>query len=84
MKHFANIRRSPAPNYAIGDFIYVDMRNIKTSWLSKKLDNKNMRPYEIIKRHGVALYELDFRGLKIHLVFHSNLLRLYPNNPLLG
>lgn len=43
-----------------------------------------MRPYEIIKRHGVALYELDFRGLKIHLVFHSNLLRLYPNNPLLG
>ena len=84
MEHFANTGRSPAPNYAIGDFVYVDMRNIKTSRPSKKLDNKNMGPYEIIKRHGAASYELDLRGLKIHPVFHSNLLRLYPNNPLPG
>lgn len=60
------------------------MQNIKKFWLLKKLDNKNMKPYEIIKRHEVALYKLNFRGLKIHLVFHLNLFRLYLNNPLLG
>ena len=80
IKHFANTGKSPAPNYAIGDFVYVNIRNIKTFRLSKKLNNKNIGLYKIIKRHKAALYELDLRGLKIYPVFHLNLLRLYLNN----
>jgi hypothetical protein len=46
MEHFANAIRKPAPRYQSGDKVWLSAKNIKTQRPSKKLDAKNLRPYE--------------------------------------
>lgn len=85
MEEFANRKRSYSPNYQVGNKVYLSTKNIKTVRPSKKLDDKAIGPFTIIRRHGVASYELDLpKSMKIHPVFHSSLLKLDPDNPLPG
>lgn len=82
---FANVTRQPAPNYQVGDKVWLDARNIKTQRPSKKLDYKSLGPFEVIQRIGPTSYKLDLpMSMHIHPVFHSWLLRLDPNDPVPG
>jgi len=82
---FADRKRKPAPVYYPGDFVFLNGKAIKTRRPSEKLDHKNLGPFKVLERVGLASYRLKLPpSLPIHPVFHSNLLRLDPNNPLPG
>ena len=62
-------------SYAKGDMVWLSSRNIKTIRPSKKLDDKMLGPYEVLKRVG-AFYRLKLPpSMKIWNSFHPNLLR---------
>src|SRR3978361_856059 len=85
MEHFADQNRKPAPAYQPGDKVWLSSKNIRTQRLSKKLDSKNLGPFEIVKKGGATSYELKLpASMRINPVFHSNLLRLDPDMPLPG
>ena len=85
MEHYANQSRKPAPAYQVGDKVFLSARNIRTQRPSKKLDSKNLGPFEVLERVGPTSYRLKLdNSMRIHPVFHSNLLRLDPENPLPG
>ena len=78
----ANCHQKKPLMYKIGDKIFLSTRNIKTEQLSKKLDNKNIGPFKIKKLERL-LYQLELpHTIKIHDVFHPNLLQKAANNPL--
>lgn len=57
--------------------------NIKTDRPAKKLDGKQLGPWKIVAKHGYSSYELDLPDdMRIDNVFHANLLRYDPDNPL--
>ena len=75
-----NRRREPANNYQVGDKVWLDLRNIKTSRPCKKLDARSAK-YTVLKKVGSHAYKLDTPP-GIHPVFHTHLLRPVANNPL--
>ena len=81
----ANANRSAAPAYRVGDQVFLDSRNITTDRPMKKLDNKWLGPFQIVKAWSHH-YELDlpFEMQKLHPKFHTNLLRPAPTDPLPG
>jgi hypothetical protein len=71
----ANNRRLPAPNYQNGDLIWLDGRNWKTWWPSKKLNNKRHGPFKIIENISPYAYRIELPpSMKCHNVFHVSLL----------
>jgi hypothetical protein len=76
----ANKTRTAAPQYRKGDWVFLNLRNVKTTRPSKKLDWLHGK-YEVIKQVNSHSYQLDVPG-KIHPVFHVDLLRHAPNDPL--
>ena len=63
----------------------MDSRNIKTLRPQKKLDWKNLGPFRITKVVSSHAYRLELPpSMKIHPVFHVNLLRPADDNPLPG
>jgi hypothetical protein len=40
MKEFADVRRKKEPELKVGDKVWLDMRNIKTTRPTKKLDHR--------------------------------------------
>jgi transposase InsO family protein len=72
----ANRTRNPAPAYRVGDYVWLDARNIKTRRPSKKLDWKNIGPFPVTQVVSPYAYRLQLPdSMKIHNVFHTNLLR---------
>ena len=72
----ANRTRNPAPAYRVGDLVWLDARNIKTRRPSKKLDWKNIGPFPVTQVVSPYAYRLRLPdSMKIHDVFHTNLLR---------
>ena len=77
----ANKHRKPV-NYEVGDLVWLSSRNIQTARPSKKLDDKMLGPYPIISKHGIS-YKLQLpASMRIHDVFHPNLLRKDPGDSL--
>ena len=71
----ADKHRLPAPALRVGDRVWLSTRNIRTTRPSKKLDQRRMGPYSIKAIVGPRAYRLDLPlNLKIHPVFHVNLL----------
>jgi hypothetical protein len=85
MEQYANAGRQPSPNYQPSDKVWLSMRNIKTQRPAKKLDNKNVL-CTIVQRISRDSYELRLpEGMQqLHLVFHTSLLQLDPEDPLPG
>ena len=60
--------------YKVGDKVFLSTNNIRIERPSKKLDDKNIGPFKI-KKLVRLLYQLELPyTMKIHDVFHLNLL----------
>ena len=60
--------------YKVGDKVFLSTKNIRMERPLKKLDNKNIGPFKI-KKLVRLLYQLELsHTMKIHDIFHSNLL----------
>ena len=69
-----NRHRGLAPQYQIGDLIWLDIRNLFTKRPSRKLENCHTGKYQVKKIVNNHAVELDlFSDFHIHPVFHVNL-----------
>ena len=67
-EHYANQYRRLALDYQVGDLVYLDSRNVRSNRPSKKLDQKNLGPFSIIRKVSLYAYKLDL----------PEYLRIYP------
>lgn len=72
---FANQRRQPHC-FKIGDNVFLNRKNIKTTRPSLKLDDKFFGPFKIIEKINDVSFKLKLpKTLKIHPVFHVSLFK---------
>lgn len=76
---YANRHRSAAPNYRIGQKVWLDLHDISTDRPSKKLDARHAK-YTITKCISPHAYQLDTPD-GIHNVFHVDKLRPAADDP---
>ena len=50
--HTANLHHLPSSLYQSGDFVWLNTKNIRTCQPCKKLDNKWIRPFKVLKTVG--------------------------------
>ena len=82
----ADSRQLPTLEFPIGSKAFVKAKYFWTTWLSKKLADKFLGPYEVIAQPGtlsVTLWLLDSL-CAIHPVFHVSMLEPAIPNPILG
>ena len=79
-ERYANKLRSPVPVYKKGNWVYLDLYNVKTARASKKLDWLHAK-YRVLRQVNSHAYELDVEG-RVHPVFHVDLLRPEASDPL--
>lgn len=71
----ANKSRLPTPDIQPNDLVFLDRRNIKTIRPSRKLDDKKLGPFKVIRQINPVAFELKLpKTMKIHPVFHVSLL----------
>ena len=79
----ADARRSPAPDFKVGDQVYVKAKYFRSTQPSKKLSEKNLGPYAIIAQVGSLSFTLRLLDSMraVHPVFHVSQLELvFENN----
>ena len=78
----ADARRSPAPDFKVGDKVFVKAQFFQTTWPSKKLSEKYLGPYEIISQPGTLLFTLRLPESmhSVHPVFHMSMLEPATSN----
>ena len=82
--HYANEHRKPAPAYKVGDFVWLNTKNIATARRIKKFDYKNIYCKVLAQlKDNTYRLKLLLRIEGTYNIFHANLLRLDPNDPLL-
>ena len=70
----ANKHQKKAPGFQIDNMVWLLTKNIKTEKLSKKLDYKMIGSYQVKESVGWS-YQLELlTSIKIHNMFHPNLL----------
>ena len=66
------------PLYRVGDKVWLNARNIETKRPSKKLDFKNLGPFEVVKAVNARAYRLRLPDtMHVHNVFHVSQLHPY-------
>ena len=78
----ADAKRSPAPDFKVSDQVYVKAKYFRSTRPSKKLSEKNLRPYPIIAQVGSLSFTLCLPDsmCAVHPVFHvSQLEPAIPN-----
>ena len=83
-KHYqgpADARRTLAPDFKVGDKVFVKATHFHTTRPSKKLSEKNFGPYEIIAQVGPLSFTLRLPDQlhAVHPVFHVS--QLEPTTP---
>jgi hypothetical protein len=77
--------REKAKEFQVGEKVWLNSKNIKTTQPSQGLAHKWLGPYPIVRKFGEQVYELQLpHKLKIHNRFHENLLKEYKENPFSG
>ncbi|KAG5730106.1 hypothetical protein E4T56_gene1853 [Termitomyces sp. T112] len=78
MAWYYDRRRTPAPIYKPGDWVYLDSSDIKTTRPSQKLSHHHLGPFVVEKKVGPLAYRLKLpAGLcRLHPVF--NVVKLFP------
>lgn len=70
-QEYANKKRTPAPDYKVGDLVFLNRKNVKTRRPCLKLDWKNIGPYPITKKISAYAYQIQLPPeIKMHNVFH--------------
>ena len=69
----ADRRRLPAPDFEVGDLVWLNAKNITTKRPSKKLDHKRLGPFPISQKISGHAFRLELpRGMRfLHPVFHA-------------
>lgn len=82
----ADNRRQPAPEFTIGQKVFVKSQFFRTTRPSKKLSEKYLGPYEIIAQPGSVSFTLRLPDSMraIHPVFHVSMLEPHTPNPFEG
>jgi len=78
---------APAPEFKVGDRIWLNRRNIGTIRPSQKLDFRRLEPFKIVNVVGEskAAFELKLPNhWRIHPIFHASLLDRYRANKIEG
>ena len=77
MKKYYDKGRQEAPEYAVGDRVYLEGSHISTNRLSKKLEDRRYGPFRIVAKVGERAYKLRLPPTwkQIHPVFNTVLLR---------
>lgn len=84
-EHQANKCRTAARDYNVGDYVWLNYRNIKSLRPCRKLEFKKGGPFKIIKRVGKYAFKLELpNSVRIHPVFHTSLLSPVAIDPLPG
>jgi len=81
------LSRSPAPQFKVGDRVWLNPRNIRMNCPSRKLDVQRMGQFRIEEVVGESqlAYRLQLLPqMRIHPVFHVSLLEPYKENRLVG
>jgi len=66
----------PAPDFKVGDKVFVKAQFFQTTQPSKKLSKKYLRPYKITAQPGTLLFTLCLLEsmCSVHPVFHVSML----------
>jgi hypothetical protein len=75
-QHSADKHRLPAPNFKIGDRVFVKAKFFRTTRPSKKLGEKYFHPFESIAQAGSVSWTLQLpKNMRsVHPVFHVSML----------
>jgi len=78
----ADTRHSPAPDFKVGDKVFVKAQFFRTTWPSKKLSKKYLRPYKIISQPGTLSFTLRLPEsmCSVYPVFHVSMLEPTTSN----
>ena len=78
----ADVQHSPAPNFKVGDKVFVKAQFFRTIRPSKKLSEKYLRPYKIISYPGTLSFTLRLLEsmCSVHPVFHVSMLEPTTSN----
>ena len=80
-----NLHQVLSLSYQTGDLVWLNTKNIRTRHPCKKLDNKWIGLFKMLKTVGSCACYLELpHTLKIYPVFHVSLLHLTPANPIPG
>jgi len=76
MAKFYDMHRKSAPEYQVGDEVWLDGRDLRTTRPTKKLDDKWYGPYKVeqVINHNACRLKLPPQ-LRIHPTFHVSKLR---------
>ena len=81
----ANRRRSPAPQYKVDDYVYLNIKNLRTRRPCKKLERRQAGPYKVAAVLSPSAVRLHLPiSLNIHHTFHVNLLEPAAMDPVPG
>jgi len=77
----ADARRSPTPDFKVGDQVFVKAKYFRSTQPSKKLSEKNLVPYPIIAQVGTLSFTIHLPDSMhaVHPVFHVS--QLEPATP---
>jgi hypothetical protein len=78
MKRYTDYHHREPPKYEVGQKVWLEMENLNIKQLLKKLTEKRIRPYPIVKIKSSKAVQLKLlRSIKIHPVVNVSHIRPY-------